>query len=220
MTRRISIRRIVGAVVAVGLIIQAVAFALEYRRRDRSFYDWIDARPASMAVDLSRPGTVTAPFHQTCQVSHGEAFYLTVDPIGDRNKSELLRGLEGTITINDIDGKEMQSLRISAELDLEHEVDEPIQLAYFDPFEIGDYSVVIDIRNGASSLAGTKQAIHARYILCGLERFPATLALLLAFACGSFGLVLGGVVTIRFINHGLSLPNTNTSELSDAPERE
>jgi hypothetical protein len=74
MPQRISTRRIIGAIIAVGLLAGAVKFAIDYRRMDRQFYEWFDARPLNVAVDLSQPGTVTAPFHQTCQVSHGEAF--------------------------------------------------------------------------------------------------------------------------------------------------
>src|SRR5688572_12835904 len=92
MTRRISRRRIFGAIVAASLIAASVYFAFEHRRMDRAFYQWIDARPMTINVDLSQPSKVAAPFHQTCQSSHGEAFYLTVEALDDRRNAKLLRG--------------------------------------------------------------------------------------------------------------------------------
>ena len=204
MPQRISIRRIVGAIVAAGLIAATAYFALAYRRMDREFYEWIDARPVEVAVDLSRPGKISAPFRQTCQVSHGEAFYLTVEPSGDRPNSQLLDGLDGRITIHDADGNEVQSLELTSRIDSGADVDEPIRLAYFHPFANGDYTATIEIRNGAASLKGTEQTVHAEYQLCGLERFPATISGFLALVCGIPGLIIGINVIKGFVKHGLS----------------
>ena len=107
MVKHTSIWRLVAAITAGGLICAAVYWSFKYRRMDREFLEWGDARPLDAAVDLSRPGKVTARFHQTCQVSHGEEIYLAVKPAADRSNSTLLQGLDGVIRINDIHGKEI-----------------------------------------------------------------------------------------------------------------
>ena len=185
---------------------------------DREFFAWIDARPLNVAADLSRPGTFTAPFDQTCQVSHGEAFYLTVGPTTDPSNAQLLHGLDGTITIKDADGDEVQSLKMTSEIDLDAAAEEPIMLAYFHPFANGDYTATIDVKNGATALHGSEQTIHAKYLLCGLERFPATISALLAFVCGIPGVIIGAIVTKGFVKHGWATPQTRTTEPPRAPE--
>jgi hypothetical protein len=218
MAQRISIRRIVGAVTGAGLIAGAVFFTLEHRRLDREFFAWTDARPLHVAADLSRPGTVTAPFNQTCQVSHGEAFYLTVEGPTDRSDVELLHGLEGTITIKDADGHEVQSLKMTSNIDSRAAADESIMLAYFHPFANGDYTATIVVKNGATALRGKTQTVYAKYLLCGLERFPATVSGFLALVCGIPGLIIGVIVTKGFVKHGWSTPPAKTTEASPAPE--
>ena len=213
MTRQMSIRRVLSSIVAAGLIAAAVYFALEYRRMDRSFHEWIDARPVTMAVDLSRPGNFSAPFRQTCQISHAEAFYLTVRPLpkGDRDNSQPLHGLDATITISDNDGNEIASLEMATGISSTADPDAPIRLAQFAPFANGDYTVTIDVRNGAAALSGTEQTVHAEYLLCGLERLPAAIARFLAFACGISGLTIGIIVTRGFVKYGLSTPKRDAA---------
>jgi hypothetical protein len=210
MPQGISIRRIFGAITATGLIAGAIYCTLEYRRLDQEFFDWIDARPLKMSVDLSRPGQITAPFVQTCQISHGEAFYLTINPLADRNASDLLDGLAGTITINDSDGNEVQSLEIPSKIAPARDFDEPIMLAYIATFPEGEYSATIEVQEPAPALDGVEQSIHARYHLCGCERLPATVHGFFAFVCGIPGLVVALFVLIGFIRYGIATPRIGT----------
>lgn len=202
MPQRNSIRRIVGAIIAVGLLAGAVNFALDYRRMDREFYKWFEARPLTVAADLSQPSTVTAPFHQTCQVSHGEAFYLTIKPASLNDGRNLLDGLAGTITIKDAAGNEVQSIKLAPVSNSFMNSGEPIMLEYFHPFANGEYTATINVESGAASLRGREQTIHAQYHLCGMERMPATISAFLAIVCGIPGLIIGVIVAKNFIKHG------------------
>jgi len=105
MTRPLSISRIVALAIAAGLVFVTVHSVIAWRRLDREFLEWIDARPTRMSVDLSRPCRITGPFKQTCSTSHGEALYLTLQSdYGATPDPGMLDGLEGTIAITDLDG--------------------------------------------------------------------------------------------------------------------
>jgi hypothetical protein len=216
MVKRISIRRFVGAIIAGGLILGAVYCWFEHRRMDQEFLGWIDARPLDVTADLSQPGKITAPFHQTCQISHGEEIYLTVTPTADHYiASTLLDGLDGTITINDANGREIELLKLTSEIDSEVDAGKPIKLAYFHPFSKGEYTATIDITNGASGLTGREQTIYVKYFLCGCERMPAVVYRFFAFAFGVPALIMAVVATRGFITYGLAKPlgrGTQTDE--------
>jgi len=218
MVKHISIWRLVAAITAGGLICGAVYWSFKYRRMDREFLEWVDARPLDAAVDLSRPGKVTARFHQTCQVSHGEEIYLAVKPAADRSNSTLLQGLDGVIRINDIDGKEIQVLKLTSEVNSAVAADEPIKLAYFHPFAKGDYTATIDIKNGAAALDGLEQRIYAKYALCGCEHIPAAIAGFFAFVFGIPGLIMAVIVTRGFIKYGLAKPHADDTKPTCAAE--
>jgi hypothetical protein len=221
MVKRISIRRIVGATIAGGLILGAVYCWFEHRRMDQEFLEWIDARPMDVTADLSQPGKITAPFDQTCQISHGEEIYLTVTPAADHYiASTLLDGLDGTVMIHDADGKEIESFEITSEIDSEFDAGEPIKLAYFSPFSKGEYTATIDITNGASGLSGREQTIYAKYFLCGCERMPAVVYGFFAFAFGIPGLIIAVVVTRGFIKYGLAKPQAADTGLLNEREPE
>ncbi len=218
MSRRISIRRIIGAIVAAVLVTATVFLASLSYQVGRQFSECLNARPATLAVDLSRPGRATAPFHQTSQFSYAEAFYVTVKPKVDPGRSKLLRGLDGTITISDLDGHRVQSWEMD---DTRVGADEPTMLKYgsvnadgeillacFRPFALGDYTVTVEVRTGAAALAGAEQTIHAQYVPCGMERIPAQIVAFLAWVCGIPGFLLGVVVATGFIRYGLSKPPT------------
>jgi len=204
MARRLSITRIVCAIVAAGLIGVAAYLAYGSFRINRDFHEWMDARPVEIAVDLSRPETFTAPFHQTCGISHGEAFYLTVPKSPDgADCAELLQGLRGTITINDEQDKEMETLEISGEVYHVDNTEGLLMLVDFRPFPEGNYTLTLEVEEGAPALAGIEQTIHAEYQLCGMERIGAQIAGLFAFVFAIPGLIVGVSVVRGFAKYGL-----------------
>lgn len=200
MARRISIRRLILALVAVVLGMTAAFFYSEYRDLDRRFHEWLIARPMSMAVDLSRPGTFTAPFQQTCDASHGEAIYLAVESPDAVEPGKLLEGLDARIAIVDTDGKEVYCEKAGPEFRQEGD---DIQLAYFHPFSTGSYTARIEVSAGAPALQGIEQTLFAKYRLCGLERLPADIARALALLSGIPAALMALFSAVQFYRHGI-----------------
>jgi hypothetical protein len=212
VARRISIRRIILAVVAVALITQAITFASAYWRIERNFTESMVARPVSLSVDLSQPAQYTARFQQTCSSAHGEAICLAIDPANAKDGAleKLLEGLDGRITISDCAGTEVRKVGIDAESraksqDCRRPAVGPgeIEIAYFHPFPISEYSATITVTKGAPGLRGAKQTVFAKYELCGMERMPALIAAILGWACGVPGIVLAVIAAVRFYKHGI-----------------
>ena len=205
MTQRISILRIFGAMAAATLHILAVISMVEYRRADRRFWESVNARPMTVVVDLSQPGTFFTPFNQTRQSSHGENFYLTISPPAGLANKERLKDLEGTITIKDSEGKEVETLEINPDLDPSVSTDVRMILANFPPFPVGQYTAAIHVKQGAPALRGIPQTIHAEYRLCGCENL-AFVSAIIAFVLGIPGIIIGLHVTYGFLNHGWRVP--------------
>ena len=67
-----------------------------------------------------------------------------------------------------------------------------IDIISFLPFPEGEYDLTLTVEQGAPALAGVEQRLQARYLLCGLERFPATVSLLL----GAGALVIAGIILL------------------------
>ena len=183
---------------------------IEFRRMNREFYEWIDARPMSATVDLSKPGRFTTAFRQTCHRAHGEAIYVSIPATDAQNQDvdQLLEGLEGTITVTDAGGNEVVVGEIGSQFgDMRYGAftlqDDRIMVCYFTPFAKGDYVAQINITRGAEKLAGTKQTMFAKYELCGLERFSALIAAGFSVLCALPGLVISLFVAIGFRKHGI-----------------
>lgn len=138
-------------------------------------------------VDLSQVGEFTAPFHQTCSISHGEGLYLQCDlHEGAKPRlDELLKDLSGSVVIADANGVAVETTRFD---DATAEIwDEAILLTGIAPFRTGQYVATIRVDRGARALAGRRQTIYAQYQLCGLEQMPAVVAGWFAFGAGSIG---------------------------------
>jgi hypothetical protein len=198
-----STGRIVACVIAAILIATTLYFTTEWYRLGRDLDECADARPVSVAVDFSRPGTIRAPFKQAYTLPDGEAFYLAMPfDIPVARALELLRGLDGTITITDSEGNEILVKTISPEAP-ETTAAGPILLADFVPFAKGDYTVTIDITTGAPALAGTQQTLFAKYEMCGFEPMPVMLAAFLAILCAVPAVVLTAFLTVGFVRRGI-----------------
>jgi hypothetical protein len=202
MAQPVSIRRILLALVALALSVATVIFVVEFRRLDRQFYEWIDARPTSLPVDLSKPGTYTAAFQQTCSSSHGEVLYLELKPSAGAaiDTAHVLDGLAARLVIADANGQEILNQEITPVV---YQGMDGIQLAHFHPFPTGNYTASIIVSRGAAAVQGVEQTVFAQYQLCGLERFPAMIAGALALACGIPALVLVPITARRFFKYGI-----------------
>jgi len=199
----IAIGRVIGLVLAVLGIGLSICFGYTAVRMDADFHEWLVARPMETAIDLSEPGETTAPFHQTCGISHGEALYLEcdLDDEARRNPEELLKGLAGVVVLRGTDGNEIQTLEFSDETI--RYWNDSILLAEFAPFRTGEYVATIRIDSGAPALAGKQQTIHAKYQLCGLERMPAQFSGAFAMGAGLIGLVAAVCVLPGLLRYGI-----------------
>jgi hypothetical protein len=159
-----------------------VFLLLVQHRLNQEFAAWQTARPVAIAVDWSRPGTVSAPFVQTCAVAHGEPLFLTSSAPGFHGvpAGRLLAGLQGTVTITDRQGRVVHAAGLAAAQAIRDEPQGPVLVGYLYPYERGEYVITVAVTAGAPALAGMDQTFYARYELCGLEAMPATVTGVLA----------------------------------------
>ena len=113
--RNLAFGRLFGLSLAVISLVGAVVFVKASFYFHSQFQQWTTARPLETMIDLSRPGSVTVPFHQTCSVSHGEYMMLECDLGEDQEATleELLQGLSGSIVIKDQMGEEVVNQRLN-----------------------------------------------------------------------------------------------------------
>jgi hypothetical protein len=190
-------------VIAAILIAATLYFTTEWYRLGRDLDECEDARPVSVAVDFSRPGTIRAPFKQAYTLPDGEAFYLAMPfDIPVVRALELLRGLDGTITITEPEGNEILVKTLSPEAP-DTTAAGPILLADFVPFAKGDYTVTIDITAGAPALEGTQQTLFAKYEMCDFDAMPVMLAAFFAILCAVPAAVLTAFLAVGFVRSGI-----------------
>ena len=215
--RQIATGRIVGLLIAIIGVGVAIWCARDAIRMNAEFHQWLDARPMETAIDLSKPGETTVPFHQTCSISHGEALYLDcdLDEESKQNTEELFAALSGNVIIKDSNGNEIESVKIN-NTTVQY-WDGKIILTGFAPFRNGDYNATIRIDSGVAALADKEQAIYAKYQLCGLEQMPAMIAGAFAFGAGIIGLVAAVSVLPGLLQCGIWRTAKN-AEQSGQPE--
>ena len=195
--QRIAVGRTIGTIIAIAGIAASIHFAGDCVRRRNEFHRWVTDRPMETAVDLSKSGSITVPFRQTCSISHGEAICLEITPNLDDNQEpeELLKELVATVVIKDPAGKEIEKAEITHKTIYGPPLGkEDIILTGVSPFRNGEYAATIRVESGVPALADRKQVIYAKYQLCGLEQFPALIAGALSFGSGLVGLI--GVVCV------------------------
>lgn len=166
------------------------------------FYEWIEARPMQVSVDLSTPAVHTAPFKQTCYIAHGQSIYVAYDraDLTDENIREHFAGLRGTISIRDLDGTEVLTKPFDAD-SVRLWGNDPL-LVGFHPFRNGDYTAEIKIDQGAIALNGTSHELYARNELCGLERMPAYVMGAISAVAGLIACMIGGFTLPSIVRHG------------------
>lgn len=188
-TRPVSIRRIVGAIVSVAFVSVAILHGqASYRlARENSLAE--TSRPASLQVDLSKPGACEAPFKQVYVGPHSQSVLLKVVTPSTRPLT-LLVGLKGSVDIRNSEGRSVLERSVPIPGDL-REMEGDIELASFRPFEKGQYVLRLEVTEPAPALAGHTQTLYARYWLCGLETFAAVVNGGIAIACGVVALSVG-----------------------------
>lgn len=59
------------------------------------------------------------------------------------------------------------------------------------------------VETGVPELAGKRQRLYVKYLLCGMEQLPAELLRMAAVASGCVGLLTAAVVLPGLVRHGL-----------------
>lgn len=207
----LAIGRIIGLIIAVVLICVAVLFGCLAYQFNGNFQEWITARPMETTVDLSKPGTVSVPFYQTCSVSHGELIVLDCNIKDDKGNipDGLLAGLSATIVITDIEGNETDSRNL-VPFGVHPRNDQIIGnaageliLADLSTFRTGDYTATITVEDGLPALADYPQTIYARYQLCGCEQIPIYTFGFVSFVIGTIGLIIMMIVLTGLMRFGI-----------------
>jgi len=201
--RRLATSRIVGLIIAVAGFGVSIWCARDALRMNAEVHQWIDARPMESAVDLSKPGETSVPFHQTCSTSHGEALFLECDLPDDMKGSldGLFKDLSASVVIQAADGSAIETVKIDGQN--VRLWDDKIMLAGFAPFRKGDYVAALRVDRGAPGLAGNRQVLYAKYQLCGLEEMPVALAGAFALGAGIIGLVAAVCVLPGLLRGGI-----------------
>jgi hypothetical protein len=196
MRKRYPVLKIIFTVIAVALFLFGAMFFIESQKGYAQFRAWLEARPVSIKVDFSKPGTYTSNFEQTCSVSHGEIFGLELPKSALDNKeiNYLLEGLNANCVITDANGNEFISLALPDPNTYRKSVyfDNLVTLNQEHPFENGTYHISISVSKGAPALSGIEQKFVARYLLCGIERLPADISRLASIVC----FIVGGVTVL------------------------
>lgn len=219
--RNLAFGRLFGLSLAVISLVGAVVFVKASFYFNSQFQQWTTARPLETTIDLSRPGTLTVPFHQTCSVSHGECMMLECD-LGEEQEAtleELLQGFSGSIVIKDQTGEEVvnQRLNIHQAYGL---LNREIVLVDLPTFSAGDYQATISVETGVPALADYPQIVYAKYLLCGMEQMPGVMAGIYAFCASVVCLIAGLVVIPDFCRFGIWKNQTAEEGLTEAPQDE
>jgi len=202
--RKIAVGRVVGLMIAASGVTASVYYACDSYRRNKEFHRWFEDRPIHFTVDLSKPGDVTVPFHQTCGTSHGEALFikLTPDVESDDEIGELFDGFSATIIISDADGTEIEQATIGKSTIERWNGSEDLLLTDIAPFQKGEYLATLRVEATAPQLANREQVIYAKYQLCGLEQFPAFIVGAFSLGAGIIGVGASICVVPNLRRHG------------------
>ena len=144
------------------------------------------------AVNISKPGYFVVPFAQTCSSAHGEivALQIPAEVLHGKTVTQLLTGLKATLEIADKSStiSESEESSIPAGEDISNGAIPIFRLA---PFRKGIYDARVTVITGAPALEGITQRLEGRYLLCGMEQMPATIATVLAVVSLAIGAIVG-----------------------------
>ena len=188
--------RAIGLALSLLLLGFGVKCLFDGRRIDRDFERWKTAKPMDGVVDFSAPGRFVLPFEQICSSIHGETVALRVPPevLLGTTTTQLLVGLNARLEITDKSGHNLVESAGSKAIWGEQTLDGAIPVFGIAPFRKGAYEATITVVEGAPALKGITQRVEGRYLLCGLERLPATILSGVGIVSAGIGSVAGVIV--------------------------
>ena len=193
----------IGRVIAFTLSLLLLGFGVKCifdgHRLKLNFEQWQTAKPVDGVIDLSVPGRFVLRFDQTCSSSHGETVALRVPPeaLQGTTNTQLLAGLSAKLDITDKSGNILTESTDSKAVEGEKMLDGAIPIFDLAPFRKGAYHATVTVITGAPALKGIAQRLEGRYLLCGLERLPATIASGIGVVCAGVGTTVGVIVLLR-----------------------
>lgn len=189
----------IAAAVALSLLGFGLKCLLDGHRLRRDFELWKTAKPVDAPIDVSAPGRFVLPLEQTCSSSHGETVGLRVPAkaVQGTTITQLLSGLRAHLEIRSRSGSNVVASAESHGMWDEEPRDGAIPIFSVAPFRKGFYEATVTVTEGAPRLKGVTQRLEGRYLLCGLERMPATIASLIGAGSSGIGGIVGVIVFLR-----------------------
>jgi hypothetical protein len=168
---------------------------------------WQTSRQADFPIDLSKPGTGSGTLNQLTDFVCHQIYLVQIDNQSIA-KREMLDGFRGELVIVDSKKKEVMTIPLHYELyeswfKLE---DSQLMLTRNRPFEAGEYTLRLEVRNPAQALAGIPHRLVVRYQLCGLEGMPQLVGYGIVIVCGIAMLVFAWLLR-RTYYHSLDVTN-------------
>lgn len=200
--RRLAKLRIFGITIAILGVFLAIYWGRVSAQMHADFEQWTTDRPMESAIDLSQPGSITVPFHQTCHAAHAEVICLEID--GDEqieNPHEFFQELKGELIVTDGDGEEVE--RVAIDNESTRIWQDELIIARIYPFAKGQYIAKVNIDHGVTALSGRQQSIFAKYELCGLEAMPASIMGGAAMFAGFLGGIAAFCVAPGLVKNGI-----------------
>jgi hypothetical protein len=187
-------RRHLLAILALAASAVAVWAYVRYSAGREEFQQWFRTRPISTPIDLSRPGMVTVPF-RSGPVGHGQRLYLEVGPEKRHAETDILDGLDAVLHFRGEDGREVYSTPLAGG------DDNGTWFCAISSADVphGDYTLTIEVKEGAPKLAGVEQTLSSRLWICELEAVPVMLRALWAIMTGAAAGLLWLWVIVRAV---------------------
>lgn len=146
------------------------------------------AIPLNAYIDVGTVASHRATLNQSAAFVCRQTFQISTDLRTGETAADLLRDLELTVVVTDLQNVEvLRGVFPDPLKPMGH--GENATLLDCTPLPIGEYSVVIDVTKPAPLLEGRRTHVHSRYRLCGLEWMEPTIGIgsgVLALSMGAF----------------------------------
>ncbi len=205
MKHKIPIGRTISIVIALVLIYFGIRMLQESQQYYGKFHQWQKAEPVRLKADLSKRGSYSAPFVQTCSISHGESLYVEAGKTFSSNDEAiaLIKGMKGKLWIIDPNDEKIVNMNFT-DTDFElwwHKANSPVPELWIPALPNGKYTLHLTIEEPAKALANIKHILVGRYVLCGCALAPAFIMRVIGCVFTGISLIIGVVIIIKTRKH-------------------